>query len=177
MPVQPHARPATATGIAASGSKARLMKASWALGVVALVAGCGGHSGHNVPDAFKEALPHAQVLMDRVDCDPAPDMCTRYVILTPVDTSTTALLEAVTERATHSLRWTPTSAPEVVEPDEGRGYDGPGKTGGYINTASEELHYWDRTGYATASPPNPTLQQAQDLMRAHPDAVVVRIDG
>lgn len=115
--------------------------------------------------------------MDRVDCDPSPETCTRYVILSPVGTSTATLLTAVTQRASHSLRWTPTSARDVVEPQEGRGYDGPGKTGGFINTATDELHYWLRTGYAVGSPANPTLRQAQQLMRAHPDAVVVRIDA
>lgn len=148
------------------------MKPWWIAGLLVLAAGCGGH---NVPDAFGSGLPHARVLMDRVDCDPSPDTCARYVILSPNGISTASLLAAVTQRATDSLKWTPTKAPEVVEPDEGHGYDGPGKSGGYINTATEELHYWDRVGYATGSPPNPTLKRAEELMRAHPDAVVVSI--
>ena len=150
------------------------VKAWLALGALALTAGC---SGHSVPDAFGSGVSHAQVVMDRVDCDPTPDTCTRYVILVPQGSSTASLLSAVTQRAAHSLRWVPTSVPGVVEQDEGRGYDGPGKTGGFINTANDELHYWARVGYAAESPPNPTLQKAEALMRDHPDAVVVRIDG
>lgn len=113
--------------------------------------------------------------MDRVDCDPSPDTCTRYVILSPSDTTTVALLAAATRRAKKALGRTPTLATEVVEYDEGRGYDGPGKTGGFINSADHELHYWNRVGYASSIPPNP-LQRAEVLMRAHPDAVVIRID-
>jgi hypothetical protein len=83
----------------------------------------------------------------------------------------------VTQRVAHSLRWVPTRALEVVELQQGRGYDGPGKAGGLINTAVEELHYWARVGYGSESPPNSTLQRAEALMRAHPDAVVARIDA
>jgi hypothetical protein len=144
------------------------------LPLVALLAGC---SGHGAPDAFASGVPHAKVLMDRVDCDPTPDTCTRYVILQPDGTSTASLLAAVTNRAGKSLKWRPTTATEVVEQDEGRGYDGPGKAGGFINTAAAELAYWTRVGYASSTPPHPTLQRAQALMRAHPDAIVVRIDN
>jgi hypothetical protein len=92
-------------------------------------------------------------------------------------TSTDSLLAAVTQKAAQSLKWVPTTATEVVEHDEGRGFDGPGKSGGFINTAAAELGYWTRVGYASATPPHPTLQRAEALMRAHPDAVVVRIDS
>ncbi len=143
--------------------------------MLALTAACGGQGG--VPDAFASGVAQARVVLDRVDCDPSPDTCTRYVILVPQGSSTESLMAAVTRRAAHSLRWVPTRAPQVVEPDEGRGYDGPGKTGGYINTADEELRYWERVGYGSESPPNATLQQAERLMRAHPDAIVVRVDG
>ena len=145
-----------------------------AVGLVVLTAACGGHG---VPDAFSSGVAHAQVLMDRVDCDPSPDICTRYVILAPQGSSTSSLLSAVTRRATRSLRWVPTRATQVVETDEGKGYDGPGKTGGFINTADQELHYWIRVGYTAESPPHAVLTKAEALMRAHPDAVVVRIDG
>lgn len=146
-----------------------------AVGVLVLTTACGGQGG--VPDAFASGVAQARVVMDRVDCDPSPDTCTRYVILVPQGSSTASLLAAVTRRTAESLHWVPTRAPEVVEPDEGRGYDGPGKSGGYVNTADEELHFWERVGYASGSPPNATLQRAERLMRAHPDAVVVCIDG
>lgn len=144
-----------------------------ALALVATATGCGGHG---VPDPFAGGVPHAKLLMDRVDCDPAPDTCTRYVILSPAGTSTAALLAAATGRAEKALGWTPTRATEVVEYDEGHGYDGPGTTGGYINTADRELHFWNRVGYATSIPPNATLVRAEALMKAHPDAVVISID-
>jgi hypothetical protein len=115
--------------------------------------------------------------MDRVDCDPTPDTCTRYVILRPIGTSTEALLAVATRRAESALAWAPTRATEVVERDEGHGYDGPGKTGGFINTAEQELHYWTRVGYASVVPANATLERAEALMKAHPDAVVIRISG
>jgi hypothetical protein len=142
--------------------------------VLAVATGC---SGSSVPDAFASGVHHGRLLFDRVDCDPSPDTCTRYVVIGPAGTSTSALLAAVTRKAEKALHWAPTHAPEVVENDEGHGFDGPGKTGGYINTAVAELHYWTRVGYASGSPPNKTLRRVEDLMRAHPDAIVVRIDG
>jgi hypothetical protein len=151
----------------------RVATACGVAGLAVLAAGCGGH---DVPDAFGSGVPHGHVLMDRVDCDPAPDACTRYVIVSPAGTSTAALLDAVTRRTARSLGWVPTAAPEVVEMDEGHGYDGPGKTGGYIDTAAAELRFWARVGYLSASPPNVTETRAADLMRAHPDAVVVLIE-
>jgi hypothetical protein len=145
-----------------------------AVAVALTTASCGGPG---VADGFSRGLPHARILMDRVDCDPTPDTCTRYVILSPSGTSTNALLAAATQRAEKKLGWTPTLAPEVVEYDEGHEYNGPGKTGGFINTADQELHYWNRVGYASSTPPNTTLARAKALMKARPDAVIIRIDG
>jgi hypothetical protein len=142
--------------------------------VLGLLAACGGHG---VPDAFEHGVPHARLLFDRVNCDPSPETCTRYVILAPEGRSTPSLLTVVRRRAADLLQWVPTHTPQVVEPDEGKGYDGPGKTGGFINTADQELHYWIRVGYVDEKPPNPTVQRAEALMRAYPDAVVVRIDS
>jgi hypothetical protein len=137
----------------------------------------GCSSGPHVPDAFRHGLPHARVLVDKVDCDPSPDTCTRYVVLLPVGTTTASLLSAVTTHAVDVLHWKPTSAPEVVESDEGQGYDGPGNTGGFINLASTESRYWARSGYTLGTPANPVVEHVQGLMHSHPNAVVVLIDS
>lgn len=141
--------------------------------VATLMAGCSGGSSR---DPFASGLPGAHVVFDRVDCDPSPDTCTRYVILAPAGASTADILAAATARAERELRWRPTAATGVVEPDEGRGFDGPAASGGFINVASRELHYWARVGYARSDRTNTVLDAAQAVMRRLPAAVVLRID-
>ena len=146
--------------------------------VAALTAGCSSSSS-GLPDPFRSGVPHAAVVIDRVDCDPTPDLCTRYVVLRPVGISTNELVTAATCRMHTALRWMPTRYPQVVALDEGAGFDGP-KThspGGMINTVSQELRYWSRVGYTTGSPAPTNLLDVARAMRATAGGVIVTISG
>lgn len=144
--------------------------------VAALAAGC---SSTGLPDPFRSGVTHAAVVIDKVDCDPTPDLCTRYVVLRPVGITTDQLVGAAADRLHKALRWRPTRHPEMVGPDEGTAFDGPKQhsPGGMINTVSQELHYWSRVGYTTGSPPPTTLLEVARAMRATTGGVIVTISG
>jgi hypothetical protein len=144
--------------------------------VVITAAGC---SSGGLPDPLRSGLPHAAIVIDRVDCDPTPDLCTRYVVLRPVGISTNQLIASASRRMHKALGWTPTRYRQVVEYDEGAGFDGPRKhsPGGMINTVTEELHYWQRVGYTTGTPAPKTLLDIQHAMRATVSGVIVLISG
>ena len=93
--------------------------------------------------------------------------------------STSKLVAAATDRLRSSLHWRPTRYPEVVEYDEGAGFDGPGRhsPGGMINTVARELHYWNRVGYTAGTPAPTTLLDIQRAMQATPNGVIVTISG
>lgn len=170
----------TSVDAAPRGRDHRVVKA--VVGTLALAAVAGlpaGCSSAGLPDPFRSGVPHDAVVIDRVDCDPTPDLCTRYVVLRPVGISTNELVGTATDRMQKVLGWKPTRYPEVVEYDEGAGFDGPKKhsPGGMINTVSEELHYWSRVGYTTGSPPPTTLLDVARAMRAATGGVIVTISG
>src|SRR5690349_5086734 len=121
------------------------------------MAGTGCSSG-GLPNPFAQAMPHAHVVVDKVDCDPTPDLCTRYVVLRPESISTPGLMTLAEARMRTALHWRPTRYPEVIEYDMGAGFDGPKKhsPGGTINTVTDELHYWNRVGLTSGSPPPTT---------------------
>lgn len=144
--------------------------------VVTSAAGC---SSGDVPDPLRSGLPHAAVVIDRVDCDPTPDLCTRYVVLRPLGVSTNQLLADAGTRMRRALGWKPTRYPQVMEYDEGTGFDGPRKhsPGGTINTVSAQLHYWQRVGYTAGRPAPKTLLEIQDAMRSTAGGVIVSISS
>jgi hypothetical protein len=128
-----------------------------------------------VPDPFRSGLPGARIVIDAVACD-HPDNCTRYVVLEPRQSTTDGVLTAATVRATEKLGWKPTQHPEVVEADQGTGFDGDtSSTGGFINTTKQELHFWNRVGFTDSIPPDKTELAVAAAMRAAPSGVIVRI--
>jgi hypothetical protein len=169
---RPSSRVCLIISIVRAGGRTLLVSAVLALAAT----GC---SSGGLPDPFKDGLSHARVVIDRVDCDPTPDLCTRYLVLRPVGISTTALISAAEDRARSSMHWRPTRYPEVVEYDMGIGFDGPKKhsPAGMINTAVQELHYWRRVGMTTGTPPPTTMLAVQRAMEATRDGVVVTISG
>src|SRR5579862_4601973 len=88
--------------------------------LVATTTGCGGHS---IADPFASGTHDSRVLFDRVDCDPTPDTCTRYVILEPQGVTTADLEAEVQRTAVRVLRWTPVAS-GGVDRDEGREFAG-----------------------------------------------------
>jgi hypothetical protein len=149
------------------------------LSIVVLAVAATGCSSDRLPDQFKDGLPQAQVIIDRVDCDPTPDMCTRYVVLRPDGISTDELVAVAEDHARSTMHWRPTRYPQVIEYDMGTGFDGPKRNspGGTINTTARELHYWNRVGLATGTPPHKTMLAIQHAMEFTPDGVVVAISG
>jgi hypothetical protein len=78
-----------------------------------------------------------------------------------------------------SLHWRPTRYPEVVEYDMGTGFDGPKKRspGGTVNTAVQELHYWNRVGLTTGTPAPTAMLAVKRALERTPDGVAVAISG
>ena len=114
-----------------------------------------------------------------MSCDPTPDLCTRYVVLRPAGISTSALLTVAEDRLRSSLHWRPTRYPQVVEYDMGTGFDGPTphSPGGTVNTAVQEMHYWDRVGLTTGTPPPRAMLAVRRAMESTRNGVVVAISG
>ena len=136
-----------------------------------------GCTTSGLPDPFRGALSKAQVVSDRVDCDPAPDLCTRYVVLRPAGISTNELMTVIEDRLQSSLHWRPTRYPDVVDADMGAGFDGPKphSPSGFVNTTVQELHYWNRVGLTTGTPPHPAMLAVKRAMESTPGGVVVAI--
>jgi hypothetical protein len=145
------------------------------LGSLAL--GLGACSSPNgVADPFRSPPQGSRIVIDTTTCDPSPNVCNRYVVLKPVAMTQSQLVTTSSQRAIRELKWKPTRYPEVVDADEGTGYDGSSsRSGGWVNTVEQELHYWNRVGYGVADPPNKVLTAVEAAMRSTPDGVFVRI--
>ena len=59
----------------------------------------------------------------------------------------------------------------------GTGFEKKHSPGGMVNTVVQELHYWNRVGMTTGTPPPMTMSAVQRAMEQTHDGVVVAISG